>query len=103
MNDLPKILSFFWYKKEQYLVFRSACIDGHVLPETYEDWLQKTMQGVHQFESQGVTVIKAEADIDDFRAWCAFSGHKLDAKGRTAFANLKAVDYLRRKQGHKTQ
>jgi hypothetical protein len=49
---------------------------------------------VKRYENSGSTVIKAYAEPSELLKWCSANGETIDSKGRMAFANAKAYEYL---------
>jgi len=79
-----------WYREEDWDRILEIMTDAEKLPPTFEDWQQKAEEEVRQLESQGMTVLKAYIDPEEFIGWCAIRGMDIDAEARMAFANEMA-------------
>lgn len=93
MKQQVKYVGMPWYRRADYEKLLSIFSDNHVLPETFEKWLQKAEDGFDDFTRQGLIVEKVYIDPDTFPAWCRARGLNIDAKARVEFAN----DFVGRK------
>lgn len=91
-------VGWFCYKDEnQYNEFLSVFTDIHKLPATFSRWKELTEKGVKQAESAGMIVIRAYAESTaEFIEFCRHHSKGIDAEGRKHFANVKAIEHLRR-------
>ena len=96
MAQAQKAVSMAWFKRENFAALRVMFEDGHKLHGTYDEWLAAAEKGRKVFEAKGLFVICVDIDPQDFPLWCKAHGHKLDAKGRTAFAVWKAQEVIAR-------
>jgi hypothetical protein len=87
-----------WYNKDDYQRALRVMIDPQVLPPTYSAWKKKAEAQESKWKSDGVIVIRAIIDPDEFPAWCRARGLNVDAKGRMAFASEFAMQQI--KQTH---
>jgi hypothetical protein len=85
-NSIPQILCMVWFKSENWETLLNMFTDRHVMPATYEKWLQKAEAGFRHNESIGRTVIKVDIDPERFSVWCADRELDIDAKARAKFA-----------------
>ncbi len=97
--SLQPVTGWFCYKDEnQYNELKAIFQDANTLPSTFASWKQQAEQGIQIEESKGVLVIKAYPEsIDDFIRFCRLNSKSLSSEGRTYFANIKAIEYLRRR------
>lgn len=79
-----------WYARDTYLQTKAAMDDGHVLPDTFDEWERKAQQIRKQYLAQGVMVVPANIELDAFTTWCRANGRNLDAQGRMDYANFIA-------------
>lgn len=79
-----------WYAREDYPGILAIMEDAQVLPATWEEWFKRAKKVRDQLRAQGHIVEQVHIDPDTFPEWCGANGHNVDAKGRTAFANLHA-------------
>ena len=93
MKQQVKYAAMSWYHRDDYEKLRSIFTDSHVLPKTFEKWLQLAEDGFKNFTRQGLVVEKVYIDPDTFPAWCNARGLNVDAKARVKFAN----DFVGRK------
>ncbi|SDH41433.1 MULTISPECIES: hypothetical protein [unclassified Duganella] len=92
MSDAPQVqaIALVWYHEKNYDQLKAMFEDGDNLPRTFLQWQDKAEQGRKKFSREGKKVIKAYIDPETFPKWCAANGHRIDAAGRTAFANAEA-------------
>jgi len=93
MNPKIKYAGLVWYRREDYEKLKSVFSDSHVLPETFDKWLQRAENGFSDATSKGHTVVKVYIDPETFPAWCRQRSLDVNAKARVAFAN----DFIARK------
>ena len=95
----PKIevVGMFWIRNEsEFLEFKSLFTDSARLPSSYARWLVVANQGIEELLRAGNVVVKAEATPDEFATWARVRGLDVDARGRIAFSNEKALEYARK-------
>ncbi|EPF5011074.1 TPA: hypothetical protein ACXJQA_005973 [Pseudomonas aeruginosa] len=86
-------IGMMWFKNAtQYAQFLAIFEDAHVMPTTYSQWFKRANGAYEQFLRQGAFVVKAQASPEEFKAWCAKHGHRLNADGRMAFGSFKAME-----------
>lgn len=93
MNPKVQYVGMVWYRREDYEKLKSIFTDGHVLPDTFDRWLQLAENSFTKFSIQGITVEKVYIDPETFPGWCKERSFNIDAKARTAFSN----DFVARK------
>ena len=76
-----------WYRVEDYSRILEIMSDADKLPPTFEQWLVRAERGERDMKSQGVFIVRAMLDPDEFVARCAKKGTLLDAKARMEFGN----------------
>lgn len=101
MKSLPiSATGIFWYRNSRdYQRYLELLEDAHVLPASYSAWRKKAEEVFANELRSGKLAVKAEADPEEFLAWCRVNNHHLDAEGRIAFANLKAMVEARKAGG----
>lgn len=87
-----------WYNRADYPRILEIMEDAEVLPDTFDQWLQRAEKTREQFLRRGAIVVKAQIEPDAFVAWCRANSRHVDADGRTAFANLVAYQYATKHQ-----
>ncbi len=85
---MKPIVGIAWFKEEDYLFLRDIFQDGHALPATYAEWLQKAKGLFDNLSQRGFNPVKVYIDPDTFLQWCRENGRSLDAKARTAYVNF---------------
>lgn len=84
-----------WFKDaEQYHEYKKVFTDSGVLSPSYTGWRKQADKLVKQFERQGNRLIKVEAEVSEFLAWCRGNNTTVDAEGRSKFASFKAHQQL---------
>ena len=87
-----------WYFRQDYRRILEIMTDAHLLPPSYDAWRQKAERLERRPQSEGMIVVRAEIDPDEFPRWCAARGLNVDAKARGEFASEAA--YRRVSQAH---
>lgn len=82
----PMVQAMVWYKKEDWTTLRDMFVDTHLLPLTYEDWLQRAEAMKTQIQASGDAVIKVYIDPETFPQWCEDKGLVMDAEARSQLA-----------------
>jgi hypothetical protein len=96
MKQLPVAVGVIWYKSEEdFIAARAIFTDAFLLPDSYREYLDLFSDIAAQIESAGRTIVKAEFDPKTFAQWCKARSLHVDANGRTAFANEKALEFLK--------
>lgn len=87
-----------WYRREEYGRIRRVMADGHLLPATWRDWLDRAQQAEQQIKAQGIVAERVYLDPRGFPDWCRARGLDVDADARMRFAS-EAVATRYRNQG----
>ena len=82
----PMVQAMVWYKEEDWETLRDMFADTHLLPLTYEDWLQRAEAMKDQVQAAGDAVIKVYIDPETFPQWCEKKGLEMDAEARSQLA-----------------
>lgn len=53
---------------------------------TYDAWLREAKRGIRLYEEQGVSVDRVQADVDEFLAWCRYTGRQPNGAARSDYA-----------------
>jgi hypothetical protein len=93
MSQKVQYIGMAWYHREDYEKLSSIFTDSHVLPKTFDKWLQLAEKGFNSFASQGITVEKVYINPDTFPAWCKARGLDINTEARFEFS----TDFVRRK------
>ena len=88
-------IGIFWIRREDYARFLEICTDRDKLPPTYEKWLYRANQGFEKLKRGSIPVIRAEADLDQFVAWCRAKSLNIDSHARTEYASYIAASQIR--------
>ena len=90
MSKEPELQVMVWYNEDDWERYKTLFDDAHLLPDSYQQWLQRAEEKVKEVEAGGDIVAKVTIDTVLFPAWCKENGRKLDAESRTTFA-IKAI------------
>lgn len=93
MEKLPAgvaAIGMVWYREADYDALMKIFIDSSKLHRSFLQWQDAAEQGRKRYVREGHVVVKAYIDPKTFPAWCEANGCKLDASGRTQFANQEA-------------
>jgi hypothetical protein len=82
----PAIQALVWYKKEHWDTLKELFSDSHLLPLTYEDWLERAEAMKAKVQADGDAVIKVYIDPETFPEWCKKKGLPMDAESRSQLA-----------------
>jgi hypothetical protein len=81
-----EITGIAWYRQQDYQRLLEMFEDGHRLPATYEEWLQKADSLFKGMKNRGVAVQRVYLYPDDFAAWCRSRGLNINASARMKYA-----------------
>ncbi|BEV00100.1 hypothetical protein [Novosphingobium olei] len=84
------VVGLVWYRRADYRRVLEVMLDAENLPRTFDKWQGQAERAETDFKRRGHATVRAYVDPNDFVAWCAATGHQVDAKGRNAWANLAA-------------
>lgn len=91
-----KAVGMAWYHETDYIPLRKLFEDGEKLHSTYPQWLQAANLGVERLKKGGAIVERVYITPDEFSAWCAAKGERLNAESRMAFVNeVVAKKYIK--------
>lgn len=93
MEKLPAdvaAIGMVWYREADYDALLKLFIDPSNFYRSFLQWQDAAEQGRKRYIREGKIVVKAYIDPKTFAAWCDANGCKLDANGRTQFANQEA-------------
>jgi hypothetical protein len=82
----PMVQAMVWYRQEHWQALRDMFADTHLLPLTYEDWLQRAESKKTEIQAAGDRVIKVYIDPETFPQWCRDKGLTMDAEARARLA-----------------
>lgn len=77
-----------WYTREHYEEIRALMVDGHLLPSTFDEWLECAERVVARIERSGMVASKVAVLSHDFDLWCRLQGYQRDAEARCEFVRL---------------
>lgn len=82
----PSVQAMVWYKKEDWDRLQEIFVDSHLLPKSYDDWLNRAEEMKEKVQNQGDAVIKVFIDPETFPEWCEKKGLQMDAEARSTLA-----------------
>jgi hypothetical protein len=85
-NPAPSIQAMVWYKKEDWDQLMVLFPDSHLLPPSYDNWLNRAEEMKTQVEASGDVVIKVFIDPETFPAWCKEQGKEMNSESRAELA-----------------
>lgn len=91
MNDSMSVIALPWYREETYGRVRAVMIDGDLLPQDFDHWLQDAQRVLRKAEAEGGPALRAYLDPDDFVRWCQENDFDADSLGRLAYAEARAA------------
>jgi trans-aconitate methyltransferase len=92
----PKVAGIVWFKSQaDYGAILAISEDAGTMAQTYDAWLTGANKIFEHVKSRGMLPIRAEIDPETFAGWCKGRSLRINAQGRSEFANWKAVEYLR--------
>lgn len=74
--------------RQNYLEFRTACVESAALPSDYGAYMKDYNQQLQSLREQGVFPTQMNIKPVDLVAWCKANGHAVDSKGRSEYANM---------------
>ena len=87
MSSKIQLLGMAWYHREDYEKLFDMFSDSHLLPKTYDDWLDYAEEGINRLSKDGFTIEKVYIDPKTFPSWCRENGFEPDAMARIAFTD----------------
>lgn len=76
-----------WYHSgADFVLLKHVSADGHLLPESFEEWIEQTETSIALLTARGWTVEKVYLDPVVFPAWCRALGLRINSHARIAFA-----------------
>lgn len=88
-----------WYREDQYQRIRREMSDGHVLHDTYGEWLKASLQYEAGFKSAGKRAVRVDFDIDAFLAWCSALNLRPDNQARMRWGSEAVHRLLMQERG----
>jgi hypothetical protein len=85
-HEGPAIQAMVWYKKEDWDALLEIFPDSHLLPQKYEDWLERAEAMQKKVQESGDIVMKVFIDPVTFPAWCKEKGKQPNMEARTELA-----------------
>lgn len=76
-----------WFELEDYAELRALFTDGHLLPETFEQWLARAMAAEDVFRQQQLKVSRVLILPEPFCRWCRQRNCAPGHKARQLFAD----------------
>jgi hypothetical protein len=92
MAPLPRVIALPWYHHGDYPALLKLFSDPHMLPATYDAWLERA-EGIElQFQKAGFAVARIWLRPVPFAAWCKERNVSPDQRARLTFVNEAAQD-----------
>jgi len=86
MAKTPAVVGFI--SREDYVEYRSICVDGDGMPSDYKVFLKNYNQELGELRARGVSPTQMNIKPGVLAAWCKANGHAVDRAGRAAYANF---------------
>jgi hypothetical protein len=97
MATSPRAVALPWYQRDDYSALLKLFSDPHLLPATYDAWLERT-EGIElQFHKAGFAVARIWIRPVPFAAWCKERNVSPDQRARLTFANEAVGDLAARR------
>lgn len=86
MKSNQIVLDIAWFKRDQWEIMKSVCIDSDHLQDTYKEWETNASRIVADLERQRKLVNKVVIDIHKFIEWCDKNNMPRDGGSRARYA-----------------
>ena len=80
-------IGFPWFRQKDYKKLLDIFMDGHLLPENYDEWIKLAEEGLDRLMKDGFTIEMVNIDPVTFPDWCKEKGLNVDANARIAFSD----------------
>lgn len=92
-----------WYTRENYDRCLAMFADAQKLPRTFDDWLVRAEEAEKERTDQGMLVLRAVIEPEEFARWCADHGYAhIDTKARADFASWVAANHVKLRSDERT-
>jgi hypothetical protein len=96
MAPSPSVVALPWYHQDDYPALLKLFSDPHLLPATYDAWLERAEGIERQFQKVGFGVAKIWIRPVPFLAWCKERDVSPDQRARLTFSNEAVGDLATR-------
>jgi hypothetical protein len=86
----PPVSALPWYDRRDYPALLKLFSDPHMLPATYDAWLNRAEQTESQLQNAGLAVARIWIRPVPFAAWCRERNVSPNQRARLTFANETA-------------
>ena len=83
-----------WFKRDQYQRIQEVMADAHLLPSTFDKWLDRAEDLIKDIRRLGSRPLRVHIDPDVFAEWCRLQDCRPDGKARLEFARVIAEEQL---------
>ena len=90
MAASPPVTALPWYDRRDYPALLKLFSDPHMVPATYDAWLNRAEQTEIQLQKAGFAVARIWIRPVPFAAWCRERNVSPDQRARLTFANEAA-------------
>ena len=97
-KDIPMILGFAYYKKDQWHQIRCIMNDKEIMAEDWETWRLDLEKGLTEYFNKGFQVLRIVLDIQELLEFSAKYKKPLNGKTRTGLVSQKMADMFFRKE-----
>lgn len=88
-NNIPMIMGFAYYKKDQWSDIRNIMVDKEIMAEDWDTWRLTLERGISEHFNKGIQVFRIMLDIDELKEYSNKNKIPLDGKTRTGLVNYK--------------
>jgi hypothetical protein len=74
--------------REDYVEFRTVCVDGAALPSDYGAFMKDYNQHLQSLRAEGISPTQMSIKPAQLVAWCNANGRAVDSKSRVQYANF---------------
>jgi hypothetical protein len=79
MKDPVKTVGIGWYDRDAY---PRILEDAETLPDSYDDWARIAKATERTISAEGIKVVRAVIEPDQFKIWCKAEGLRCNVKAR---------------------
>lgn len=101
-DGVPMATVITWFSDaDVYERCKEIFTDGATYHESYDAWLQDALKVERDVRAQGMTVLRAHIDPEQFLAWCNFEGYRPDHHAREKWSDRTVKEWMERQQRSK--
>jgi len=91
-RNIKVVLGIAWYRREQWLLLKSASVDADEMHDSYDEWVDSAEKAFSCMRKEEKNVLKVVVDVEELIDWCRKENCPVDSSARARFVNHKLKD-----------